>query len=866
MESRYFVRAGFRKSIESPVNRLMLCLIPCFTPPRNAFLIPSRAARLFSNGARSVLTLIFSALLPAALPACAAQAQGFNADARFPYSCIPDFSGTLAAPAGRNGFLTVSSDGHFVWPDGTRARFWGINVSSTRLDIPPRDIEEVVSNFARAGLNMVRLEAIDNRNCLLGKVDSRDSQRFDPHYLDRLDRWMDSLRRHGIYYYLDLLDFRTFKEADGVPSADALDRAARPYALYNPRLIQLQKEYATKLLTHRNPYSKLRIVDDPAFALVEICNEHGFFLYPEKLETLVEPYGSELVGLWNTWLSKRYPDRAALDAAWTVVGQPSLMPTEDPAQRTVALPILASGIMDKSGPEATAARRSPARARDGVEFLVELQRAYFRQMREHLRSIGVKVPVTAVVSSDVAADVASVAQECDFTAENWYGEGINGDLRTPDYRYYGNRNTVRADDTGGFAPYTGALRWNNKPVVVREWASTWPNQYRAVSEPEALAYSALQDFDAVLLFGYQTNRAPNGAEADALNDFAFQCDPTVWGLHALAGQAFLSGAIQPAKYAITLVYPTAKQFNWPNRLTDLRRAAYTSRINSILSDAGWGALSAVPTGQSKDLQSLRGVLTQLRALKTPANPESVSNGVWSSDTGQIVRYSRDGRLVVRTPRISLVCGDLAPDTVYDLGLFKVSTPTRFGALMAYAADGRPMRQSRHIVLKMVSRAVNTGEQYEPSPISSPGTWVLKAPGAGPVVTLGRPSSQPTRIWLNLNTAPRPAAKGATTPRRVAPKPDGPLLMLYMADGTWELEMKNGRAVVVCDTTGIAGNLLGRAFTTVRGPVELAFGAGGSPVARRHALPPLPPALCAPTVRGSAKTAGSGAQTAVAAAR
>lgn len=763
-----------------------------------------------------------------------------------PPSSMVDFSGTLEMPAGKHGFLKNTKDGHFAWTDGTRARFWGINVSSTRLDIPPKQIEAVVETFARAGMNMVRLEAIDNRNCLLGKPESPDSLHFDRHYLDCLDRWMDSLRRHGIYYYLDLLDFRTFKTGDGVLNAETFDRGARPYALYDRFLISLQKDYATKLLTHRNPYSRLRIVDDPAFALVEICNEHGFFLYPEKLESLVEPYATDLLSRWNDWLLARYLGRAQLAASWgSSEGQPVLREEEDPEQKTVALPLLATNLADRSGPDATAARRAPARLRDGVEFLSFVQREYFREMRDYLRSIGVRIPVTAVVSSDVAPDVASVAQECDFTSENWYGEGINGDPQAPDLRFYGNRNSVRTDDTGGYAPYTASLRWNNKPVVIREWASTWPNKYRSVSEPEALAYSSLQDFDAVLLFGYQTNQAPNGALADALNDFAFQCDPPVWGLHALAGQAFLTRAIQPAKHTVTIAYPTSRQFAWPNRATDLRRIAWSSRMNSIVSDTAWGPLTVVPTGSPRDVQGLRDVLNNLQKLNAPVSDENLLTGTWRSDTGQIARFTRQGRLEVRTPRLSIVSGDLSPNATYDMGLFKISTPTHFGTIVAYAVDRQPLRTSRHIIVKMVSRAGNSGEQFEPSDGGSPGTWVLRARGAAPVITYGRPSIQPTRIWLNTDPEPSPAkpapakapprskpkgaskanGKPATLPQPAPKPPASPMLMLYLEDGTWELEMKDGRATVVCDTPGIAGNLLGRAFTTMQGPLQIAEGPG-----------------------------------------
>ncbi len=714
---------------------------------------------------------------------------------RLPDSCLPDFTTTLDVPAGGHGFLTTGHDGHFHWGDGTRARFWGINVSSTRLDIPHDQIEQVVGNFARAGLNLVRLEAIDNRNCLLGSVNEFDSRHLDPHYLDCLDYWMDALRRHGLYYYLDLLDFRTFKGADGVLNADQLDRGARPYAVFDRTLIALQKEYAAQLLTHRNPYSGLRPVDDPALAMVEICNEHGFFLYPEKLETLVEPYRSDLRARWNAWLAARYGTRDRVAAAWGQMGAfPALQSSEDPNRQTVDLPLLTSGPTNSSAADV---RRAPGRLRDGVRFLVGLQRAYFRDMRGYLRSLGLRVPVTAVVSSDVVPDVASVAEECDFTSENWYGESVSADARQPGLRYYSNRNPLRDDSAGGFAPYTAALRWNNKPVVVREWATNWPNRWRAGSVPEALAYASLQDFDAILLFGYQTNRAPNGAEVVALNDYAFQCDPTVWGLYALAGQAFLRGAIRPAERTLTLAYPESRLYAWPNGIGDLHRAAWSLRLNSLTPDAppNSTALRRTPTGTGSDLLALRALLGDAkskgrkakRTMREPALAR-VDQGVWRSDTGQIAFWSREGRLEVRTPTLRLLAGELAPGQVYDLGGgIRFSTPDQGAALLIFALDGLPLDRSRDLVVKMVSRAENTGQVLEKAPSGSPNSWVLRAPGTAPIRTMGRASTQPTRLWLAAD------AKG---------KPAPPALSLWMVDGTWEMEIQNGRAEFVCDTPDI----------------------------------------------------------------
>ena len=628
-----------------------------------------------------------------------------------------DFHATLDAPAGKHGFVTTGKDGHFYFQDGTRARFWGINVSSTRLNIPRPQIEQIVGNFARAGLNMVRLEAIDNRNCLLGSVNSPDSRHFDPQYLDRIDYWMTALKRHGIYYYLDLLDFRTFKAGDGVPGAEQLDRAARPYALFDPRLIELQKEYASQLLLHRNPYSGLRPVDDPAFALVEICNEHGFFMYPDRMETLVEPYRTELREMWCAWLRDHYKTRDNLASAWGKVnGSPALRDNEDPLQNKVDLPNLlpAYGTPD---PAVADVRRAPGRLRDGAAFLMEKQKAYLTTLRTHLLAIGCKIPITGVFAGDILPDLASVAETCDFLSDNWYGEYERFDRRTPDVRYYSGRNPLNDDGRYGFAPSAAMLKWNNKPVVIREWAISWPNPYRAALIPEALSYAAMQDVDAMLLFGYQTNQAPNGTLADALNDYSFQSDPAVWGLYGLAGQAYLTGAIKPAQQTLALQFPPARLTQWPNPAGDLYRAAWSGRVASRTGEMTSG--TAVIPGEVRDLRPLQNFLQMLNRQDAFDPSRSVETGVWGSENGEILRYCREGRLEVRTPRLRLIAGQFAPDKIYDVGGVRFDTPTRFGALFVYALDGKPIETSQRIVAKMVSLAENTGQNYGKAAASVP---------------------------------------------------------------------------------------------------------------------------------------------------
>ena len=745
-------------------------IVACGSSPQNW------GVRGAGRGVREIVLLFLFAISPAsAQPA-------HNPNSIFPDSSTIDFRSTLDAPAGRRGFVTLAKDGRFRFGDGTRAKFWGVNVSSTRLDVPDKIIESVCETFARAGINMVRLEAIDNRNCLLGKPNASTSRQFDTRYLDRVDKWIAALKSRGIYYYLDLLDFRTFKTDDGVINADALDRGARPYAVFDRFLIDLQKEYAAALLTHRNPYTGLRLVDDPALALVEICNEHGMFLYPEKLNALVEPYRTDIVNRWNAFLKNRYGTQDKLALSWgTVAGISALRPTENLAAGTMELPNFVYTFVSPADNVADT-RRAPKRLYDGVLFFTKLQKAWFREMRGFLRSLGLQVPVTAVVSNDVIPDTASVAEECDFTSENWYGDTPDANPQFPGSRFYVNKNPLGVDDGSGFAPFTACLRWNNKPVVIREWAVIAPNRFRCASVPEALAYAALQDYDAMLLFGYQTNQAPNGTHADVINDFAFQADPTVWGLYALAGQAYLRGAISRANSTLTLAYPPERRYQYPNRQNDLHRAAYSVRLNQSTATP---PNSVIPTGTGTDLATLKNRLAALGMSR-----ESYSARVWRSDTKQIARYVNAGRFEVNAPTCRMLAGEVKPGKLYTLGGLKIESASPIAEIVAITLDGKPLEKSRHWTIKMVTRAENTGQVLE-APVSPGARWRLSKPGKAPVITKGIPSQRATRISLN-NT---------------------PLLTLFLENGTWELEINNGTATLTCDTPDIRAKVQGKEIIT-----------------------------------------------------
>src|SRR5690606_3872812 len=129
---------------------------------------------------------------------------------------------------------------------------------------------------------------------------------------------------------------------DGVPNAEAIGRAARPYNVFDPRLIELQKEYARMLLRdHVNEYTGLAYADDPAVVMLEIYDESGLFMKRGVWREMPEPYATNFKKMWNDWLRERYKSTDTLLRAWADEnGISALTEGESLEQGTIELPVM----------------------------------------------------------------------------------------------------------------------------------------------------------------------------------------------------------------------------------------------------------------------------------------------------------------------------------------------------------------------------------------------------------------------------------------------------------------------------------------------------------------------------------------------
>jgi len=217
-------------------------------------------------------------------------------------------------------------DGRF-FTDAGRFRVWGVNTCFDANFPTHDDADKVAAHMAKLGINAVRMHHHDTAPAPRGiwgpVADGRRT--LSPEMVERQDYFLNELHRNGIYANLNLHVGREVTEAEGFPRQD-LPYATRydKYLLYfEPQARARLKEFCREYLLHENPYRKLRRVDDPAIAMIEITNENSFStLGPEIAASLPEPHRGEFKRQWNAWLARNHRDTSALKQAWGATNEP----------------------------------------------------------------------------------------------------------------------------------------------------------------------------------------------------------------------------------------------------------------------------------------------------------------------------------------------------------------------------------------------------------------------------------------------------------------------------------------------------------------------------------------------------------------
>jgi len=565
-------------------------------------------------------------------------------------------------PAGQHGFLRAEGD-RLVFEDGTEGRFWGTCFNSGACFPTHEESEMVARRLAKFGVNMMRTHQMDAEWATpnifqFNRARPKDNTRsFDPESIDRLDYLIYCLKEQGIYTYLDLLTYRKFRPGDAVDSVDELEQAAKPYTYFDPRMIELQKEFARDLWTHINPYTGLAYCDDPAIALVEIKNESCFRRFP----VTVEPYRTRLETMYRAW---------AEENGRTV--------EDEPVDFTALTP------------------------QEGL-FLAEVMKSFFEDMLEYLRADArVKIPITGTNYYWWLGLLYS-QKSMDFMDNHSYW---NFPLWEPGT----TSTTPMVGVTDSTISRLAAMRVLDRPFFVSEWDHAWPDEWRAES---SLFYAAVGAFQGWSGFTIHTYRYSTWGPVDRLGGggqtingipyrFHFDAfnDPAKFGLFPHAALMFRRADVRRGDKAAAIKLSDDVE-SWLLKGRRASRAIDDMPALHLLAEKY--RMGVLMPGETSDAEIFFDV------DEVSVDPDL---GEIISETGEVWRSWKDRVGWVDTARTKVVYGFVGEVEGFSLEGLEIKAKTDFATIALSSLTDAPISESESLLLTAVGRSDNAGAEYD----------------------------------------------------------------------------------------------------------------------------------------------------------
>jgi hypothetical protein len=544
------------------------------------------------------------------------------------------------------------------------------------------------------GYNLARFHFVDT---VLMTRRTRDFD-FDPDQLDRFHYFLAALKREGIAWMMDGLT--SWNAAYGDVGGDrwAKKRNVKTGIYYDLGQQEHWKELVKRILGARNPYTDMRILDDPALYGVILVNEGGL---NHMVNLNPDPW---LDLLFRQWVLKRHGSEAAARKAWGM---------HAPSGNRIALP--------------RKVWTANPWVRDAQRFYYDTQQEAFRWMSEHIRGLGYQGPITAFNNWPNLQDQATRAR-LPWIAFNAYHEEPS--------RFVQRGSLVGQNSSlaGGleYVRNMASSRYWGKPYTVSEHGHPFWSRWRYESGLAVGAYAALQGWDLICRHGSGPVELAYGAgrssRRKAIHPFGIGMDPIERANETLAALLYLRGDVAPARNRVgihlTEDYVFEKRGGIGRLPGDVSRLGLITGIGLVWDDqkpsVSLDALiepgGKLPTTANKlaakvglsGEQSFADLLSGLQARGLLAGNKSDGKNRLVSDTGEIILEPTAKLLKVVTPRTEAAAFEKAPGRLDALTISQASSPAMFSAS---SMDGRSLEKSGRILLILATDARNSGMKF-----------------------------------------------------------------------------------------------------------------------------------------------------------
>lgn len=659
----------------------------------------------------------------------------------------------------------VTRKGPDFFYDGKPIRFWGMNLQAGSFK-SYEAIDNVVQRIRNMGCNAVRLWATGHpfytpESTAQGKMVT--AVKGDGSKLDLYDYMVYKLQKAGIFIHNTSLGAHG-PEMQYWPGIDIVlerkNKTGYDHNYYNvfPIMKYLHKDFKyaaeqhIKMYLNRvNLYTGQRYAEMPVFATWELVNENHTVAYilEGRFKKWPAAFEQILQQDWNQWLLDKYGTRDALKNAWG-----KLDDNEDPATNSV-----------KPAPTYKEANKYPKqRGNDFVQFVQHLfisQSKRFEQVARSCAPAGIGIntaPIAANTHPDLNLQAQYANDILDFASVGAYQTPFTTDKKKPHYPW----RPICTE-----RPYFYNLNFQtiyNKPFVVYEHSFFRPYPYRAEWDPAMMLLGAGLGWDAIYLYAFGQPWAigdnkmtddgfltkplpiPRGTSHDAhCRSFHHGGDEVLMASSALAGQAFINGiAPNKAKTRIIFGQPAIEGLAYKNYGNTTPERALPGR-DMMGGEAEWYRM---PNIYRKFMHS--SIRKQLTldfdpTQKTPIRVvgELMDMTMLGDEDQSIVQASpqitwdpKKERFILDAPHSKIVVGFIRNGYTFKDGI-KLNPINRDFAMFGIAArDGKPIAESKDILIALTSKSANTDYKLDPSKIKGSTLGHIKGvvnPGKAPVI-------------------------------------------------------------------------------------------------------------------------------------
>ncbi len=661
--------------------------------------------------------------------------------------------------AGVNGWVRAQGDS-LVLGNGQPVRFFAVNLLSEAAAMDHASIDYMADGLAKRGINMVRVASPPFVN-----LDSYESFcRVDEAKLDRLFYLITVLKKRGIYTSISVyfpLGVKLKKETGLEGYWNGMFSFSVQY--FSPKFQEAYYAWWKQLLTTPNPYTGLKLCDDPAVAIAELVNEDSYFFWTfnqnynppeEQMRILAKQFGD--------WSAAKYGSLAKAFETWSsgvaLKGHPM-----DDAEAGLAGILAVSELANPQKP----------RAVDTCQFLTESMKRFHAEAAGKIRSeFGFK---GLIYGSNWYTANARVLGPLDKYANSildvmdrhgYYGALHEGDPATsyaiPLNTIYRDRALVRFDHekNEGATDFNSPLldiTYQNLPSMITEMGPPSPNRYASLYTLPATAYGVLQGQDAMFWFA---NAGPTWQQQHT--KFAVQV-PSIAGQFPGAALLYRAGSLQEADTVVdvNLLVDDLMQLKG----SPLADAANFDQLR--LADIPKGGAN-IETKQLETLDILSHFVGKVRVNFTtqavPSRLEDLSPYVnrsaktIRSKTGELFWDYGKGLLSINSAKAQGLVGFFGQNGRMTLPHLTCESAMHCGSLLLVPLDGAAIARSSNLLLQVMSEDRNAGWKTEDAGegrkkivnLGGPPLVVKKLEGT---VTLKVPASSLRTTALDLNGYP-----------------------------------------------------------------------------------------------------------------